>query len=64
MQYPEGDEELDEVFETEAKAEEFGGVQVDNYHAGAEVLHLSNPGDYPSDGADDDVAFKVREVDD
>lgn len=64
MNYSDGSvEEEDDVFDTEAEAEAHGQNQVDNYHAGGEVLHLSNPGDYPLDG-DDDVDFEVIEVDD
>lgn len=49
MTYSDGDrEELDEVFETESEAEAFGLEQVSNFDAGGEVLHLSNPGDYPA----------------
>jgi len=49
MTYSDGDrEELDDVFETESEAEAFGLEQVSNFDAGGEVLHLSNPGDYPA----------------
>lgn len=64
MQYPDGEEEDDEVFETEAEANEYGLTQISNYHTGAEVLHMSNPGDYPSDGEDDEIDFDVIEVED
>ncbi len=36
---------------------------VSNYVAGGEVLHLSNPGDYPLNEDDADVDFNVIEVD-
>lgn len=52
----------DEVFETEAEAEAYVLVQISNYHAGGEVLHLSNPGDYP-EGDDDDPRYEIIEVD-
>lgn len=62
MQYPDGtSEEEDEVFETESEAEAFGLDQCNNYIVGAEVLHLSNPGDYPVN--DDTADFEVIEVD-
>jgi hypothetical protein len=64
MQYPDGTEERDdEVFDTEAEAKEYGLTMVSNYAAGGEVLHLSNPGDYPEDGGGD-ADFEVEEIDD
>lgn len=62
MQYPDGtSEEEDERFETEEGAEAFGLEQCSNYVVGGEVLHLSNPGDYPLN--DDRADFEVVEVD-
>lgn len=62
MSYPDGtSEEQDEVFETEAEAEAFGLEQCSNYSAGGEVLHMSNPGDYPLE--DEGADFEVVEVD-
>ncbi|GAA1772204.1 hypothetical protein GCM10009810_32010 [Nostocoides vanveenii] len=62
MQYPDGtSEDEDELFETEAEAEAYGLEQCNNYVVGGEVLHLSNPGDYPLN--DDEVDFEVVEVD-
>ncbi|MGB3158055.1 MAG: hypothetical protein WBB09_10750 [Candidatus Microthrix parvicella] len=55
-----GDEELDEVFESEADANEYGLVALSNISVGREVLHMSNPGDYPL--SDDDVDFEVVEI--
>lgn len=52
----------DDVFETRAEAEAHALIQVDNFHSGAEVLHMSNPGDYPDDD-DEDPQFKIVEVD-
>ena len=62
MKYPDGTrEEDDEVFESESEATEYGLNQLNNYETGGEVLHLSNPGDYPL--SDDDTAdFEVIEV--
>lgn len=34
-----------------------------DFVAGGEVLHLSNPGDYPLSGDDDRADFEVIEVD-
>ena len=62
VHYPDGSkEEEDEVFESEAEAEEYGLEQVNNYRVGGEVLHMSNMGDYPLSG---DAAFEVIEVND
>ena len=64
MNYSDGtSEEDDEIFETEEEAEEHGLYMCSCYNVGSETLHLSNPGDYPLD-EDDDVDFKVIEVDD
>ena len=52
----------DEVFDTEAEAEAYASVQISNLHTGAEVLHLSNPGDYP-EGDDEDLEYEIVEVD-
>ena len=52
----------DEVFDTEAEAEAHASVQISNLHTGAEVLHLSNPGDYP-EGDDEDLEYEIVEVD-
>ena len=61
--YPDGTkEEDDEVFETEDEAEAQGLELCSCYVAGGEVLHMSNPGDYPL-SEDDDVDFNVIEVD-
>lgn len=61
MQYTDGtSEEEDELFETEADAQAYGLEQCNNYIVGGEVLHLSNPGDYPLN--DDEVDFEVVEV--
>lgn len=52
----------DEVFDTEAQAEEYGLYLCGCYSEGGEVLNLSNPGDYPE--SSDDADFEVIEVDD
>jgi len=64
MNYPDGTkEEDDEVFETEEEARAHGLEQCNNFVVGGEVLHMSNPGDYPLREDDDDVDFDVIEVD-
>ncbi len=63
MNYSDGtSEEQDDIFKTEAEAQEYGCDFCSNYHQGAEDLNLSNPGDYPID-EDDDIDFEVIEVD-
>lgn len=63
IKYPDGTtEEDDEIFATEAEADEYGLVQVSNFSAGGEVLHMSNPGDYPLD--DEDADYEVVEIED
>ena len=44
----EGDEQ-DEVFNTEEEAEEYAVYLVGCSRTGAEILNMSNPGDYPYD---------------
>ncbi|MFC7500562.1 hypothetical protein ACOACQ_19135 [Nocardioides sp. CPCC 206347] len=63
LKFADGEEvEDDERFETEEEAEEYGLVMLSNYDTGAEVLHMSNPGDYPLDDADTDPDIVVVEV--
>lgn len=62
--YSDGTEdEQDEVFDTEVAALDYAGYLCGCYHEGAEILNMSNPGDYPLD-EDDDVDFEIIEVDD
>lgn len=62
MHWSDGDEESDEVFQTREEAEEFAENELSNYDAGAEVLHLSNPYDYPADDSSDDIDYDIIEV--
>ena len=62
--YSDGEEDLDEeLFDTEAEAEEAGEYGCSCYHLGNEILNLSNPGDYPLSDVED-IDFEVIEVDD
>lgn len=64
VRFPDGTtEDADELFETHEEAHAYGLEWCSNYSVGGEVLHLSNPGDYPLSEADDDVDFDVVEVD-
>ena len=62
--FEEGFEEYeDEVFETEAEAQECMNTIMSDYRTGAEVLNLSNPGDYPYDEDDDfDIEYDIVEI--
>jgi hypothetical protein len=61
MHYNDGTtEELEEVFSSMADAEEYGDYMVSCCHEGAEILHMSNPGDYPDDNAGD-VYYEIEE---
>ena len=55
-------EEEDEVFSSEADAEEHALYLSSCAKEGAEILHMSNPGDYDEDDYDDD--YEIIEVDD
>ncbi|MGL4243230.1 MAG: hypothetical protein ACRCTI_19120, partial [Beijerinckiaceae bacterium] len=52
----------DEDFDTIEEAEAHVLVQISNYHTGGEVLHLSNPGDYPEDDEDEHPEYEITEV--
>ena len=61
MQYPDGTTELlDDIYDTYEDAEEAGLENISAYRAGGDVLHLSNPGDYPEDF--DDADFEIIEI--
>ncbi|MCL2372916.1 MAG: hypothetical protein FWC78_05895 [Defluviitaleaceae bacterium] len=61
MTYSDGtEEELDDIMDTMGEAEEFGMYMCSCNSTGKEVLHMSNPGDYPLD--DISVDFYVIEV--
>ena len=56
------DEEMDEVFDTEEDAEEYALYLCSCAREGAEILHMSNPGDYDED--DYDAEYEIVEEDD
>ncbi len=64
MHYSDGTDELDDefAFDTEEEAEEYGGYLVGCTRTGAEMMNLSNPGDYPLDDYED-PDYEVIEVD-
>ena len=56
------DELQDEVFDTEEEAEEHALYLCSCAREGAEILHMSNPGDYDADDYDTD--YEIVEVED
>ena len=56
------DEEMDEVFDTEEEAEEYALYLSSCAREGAEILHMSNPGDYDED--DYDAEYEIVEEED
>lgn len=52
----------DEIFDTEEDAEEFALYLSSCAKLGAEILHMSNPGDYDIDDYED--SYTVIEIDD
>ena len=64
MQYADGtNEEEDNVFDTVEDAEEYANYLVSCNQEGAEILNLSNPGDYPLDDYEASD-FEIVEIDD
>ena len=53
----------DELFDTEAEAEEAGQYGCSCYHQGYDELHMSIPGDYSCED-ELDVDYEVIEIDD
>ena len=51
------DELQDEVFDTEEDAEEYALYLCSCAREGAEILHMSNPGDYDADDYDTDYGI-------
>lgn len=56
------DEMQDEIFDTEEEALEHALYLSSCAKLGAEILHMSNPGDYDEDDYNDD--FEIVEIDD
>lgn len=63
MQYPNGtSEEEDDIFDSEAAAEEYANYLVGCSREGAETLNLSNPGDYSLNDSED-PDYEIIEID-
>lgn len=57
-------EEEDDIFDTEEGAEEYADYLVSCTREGAEILHMSNSGDYDYDEDDfEDPEYEIVEVD-
>lgn len=54
-------EEEDDIFESEEAAEKYAQYLCSCTHLGAEILHLSNPGDYDEDDYED-LDYEIIEV--
>lgn len=54
--------DIEEIFDTEEEAEDYVCVVRSDMHTGAEILHLSNPGDYPYSDEDDDLDYEIEEI--
>ena len=64
MKFADGTEDLDDTeFDSEEGANEYGLYLMGCSREGAEILNLSNPGDYPLDDYED-PEYEVIEVDD
>ncbi|WP_085548373.1 hypothetical protein [Corynebacterium pollutisoli] len=65
LQYSDGSSDIeDDVFETEEAAYDYGLYLLGCHELGAEILHESNPGDYPAPDDVDELEFRVIKVDD
>ncbi len=54
------EDEQDEIFDTEEEAEDYALYLKGCAQVGAEILHMSNPGDYPSDEAEE-FSYRIEE---
>ena len=54
-------EDIDEIFDTEREAISFAEDGCLSYREGAEILNLSNPGDYPL-LEDDELEYRIEEI--
>ena len=67
-----GDEEMlmedasyeDAIFDSEEEAEQAVLEACSDAKAGADILNLSNPGDYPDDADSYEVDYEIIEIDD
>ena len=57
-------EEDDTILDSYEAAEEYGLYLASCEREGAEILHMSNPGDYDEDDYDDDPDIEIIEIED
>ena len=57
-----GLEDYNDIFETYEEALEAVSQIESDMELGAEILHMSNPGDYPLDEEDTDLDFDIFEI--
>ena len=55
-------EEIETIFDTEEEAEEHALYLCSCAELGAEILHMSNPGDYDEDDYDEE--YEIVEIED
>ena len=53
--------DIEEIFDTEQEAEDYVDVVMSDMKTGAEILHMSNPGDYPYENPDD-FDYEIEEI--
>ena len=68
LTFPNGDildsqEEDDETFSSYEDAEDAALYAISCSKTGAEILHMSNPGDYDEYGEDDEFEYEIEEID-
>ena len=54
-------DEFEEIFDTEEEAEEYALYLISCSKEGAEILHMSNPGDYNAN--DYEIDYEIIEID-
>ena len=54
--------DIEEIFDTEEEAEDYVCEVSSDMRTGAEILHMSNPGDYPFEECDDDFDYDIEEI--
>ncbi len=53
--------DIEEIFDTEQEAEDYVDVVSSDMSTGAEILHMSNPGDYPFEEAEG-FDYEIEEI--
>ena len=60
MLYPEGEDEQDDIFDSEEDAEYYANYLCSCAKEGSEILNLSNPGDDPL--VDEEIGYEIIEI--